>query len=211
MGEACGQIGRGRVGHGDDLAAAPAAAQIDWDADNYGVFFDQAGTQTSLHTPPGPVTVYMVLLNPTVDAAEITGWEAGCWRVREIGADHHFPVGPAMPLTFTPAGGGIILPGDCPTGGAWAGGGPQVLIAGSAVVLGTFETVVVDMKPYGFYADWGGGVLGREGGPDIVLTTSTSALSSMPPLMWLSATINSDFVPVPDDDLEWGTVKALYR
>ncbi|MCP4573757.1 MAG: hypothetical protein GY838_15470 [bacterium] len=76
--------------------------------------------------------------------------------------------------------------------------------AGSAVLLGTFETVIVLPGPYGFYDDWGLGTLGRDGEPDITLTTSTRSLSSMPPMMWLSATINRDFVPVPDDDVEWG-------
>lgn len=191
------------------LTAAPALAQIDWDADNYGAFFDPAGTQTATTAMPGAVTAYLVLLNPTAGPVAIDGWEAGCWSVREIG-EFHFPVGPELPLIFTPAWGGIVVPGDCGDG-VWAGSGPGTLPAGDAVVLGSFEAVIVDLRPYGFYDTLGGGTLGVTGGQEITLQTSTYPISTMPPFLWLAATVNSDHVPVPADALEWGAVKALYR
>ncbi len=188
----------------------PAGAQTDWDADNYGVFFDTGGTQTTTDASAGLVIAYLVLLNPTVPDAQITGWEAGCWTVREIGPDHHFPVGPAMPLIYIPLDGLITYPVVC-DGGTWVGGGPQTLPGSSAVALGRFEVGVIDLKPYGFYDHFGTGIMTRDGEPDIPLTTSTRTLSTMPPLMWLAATINSDYVPVPVENVGWGAVKALFR
>ena len=190
-------------------ATAPTAAQTDWDTDNYGVFFDTAGTRTALTTTPGLVTAWLLLLNPTAPAGETAGWEAGCWSVREIG-DHNFPVGSGLPLTFTAAWGGIIVPGDCGDG-LWAGGGPGTVPDTGAIVLGTFEVIVATTSPYGFYDNMGGGSMAVDGVGEIPLQTSTYPLSTMPPLLWLAATINSDHVPVPDEDLGWGAVKALYR
>ena len=61
------------------LCAVPAAAQIDWDTDNYGVFFDLEGTQTAMMSPAGPTHAYLLLINPSPQAFSATDWFAGCW------------------------------------------------------------------------------------------------------------------------------------
>lgn len=187
--------------------SSPALAQVD--TDQFSVCFDPAGTQTSLDMAPGFLTAYLVLLNPTLEAAEITGWEAGCWTFHEMGPDL-FPLGPSFQIIFTPAGAVSATPGNCGMS-SWAGGGPWTLPAGPAVVLGTLEVFVPNDRPHGFYEDQGWGGLYRDGAPDILLTPATPALSTLPPPLWLPATVNSDHVPVPDENLGWGAVKALYR
>lgn len=122
------------------LLAAPVVAQIDYEVDNYGVFFDFSGMQTSTTAVIGPVDGYLLLLEPRAEFFDSEGWSAGCWSVQAMG-------------------GGMYL----------------------------------------------------SGGATYYMTTAPRFISSMPPFLWLHATINSDYTPIGNEDTTWSDVKAMYR
>ncbi|HPF36165.1 MAG TPA: hypothetical protein P5571_10460 [Candidatus Krumholzibacteria bacterium] len=189
------------------LCAAPLAAQIDWDADNVGVFFDEAGTQTRTDAGFGVVTAYFVALNVT-DPGPYVSYHGACLWLGGISDERFFNgvYGPAP--TFH---GGLITPEDpcLPTGVT-----PQGLITGpmgGTAMLGTLDILVLTTLPQGVFT-WGVTELERADGSTHTLIPATPPVSSMPPETYhLLAVINGDYAPVGTEARSFGELKALYR
>lgn len=192
------------------LLAAPLAAQVDRDADNVGVFFDQAGTQTRIDAAPGLLTAYYVALNVS-EPGPYTTYEGPCLWLGGL-HDERFWDGSVWPFTFN--GGGIWIPEDpCLPDGRQARG----LIAGlleGPMVIGTLEIPLVTVQPLGVFS-WGEPVqlFTADGfGPQHELFPATPPVGTMPPETYtLHAVINGAYTPVENEARTFGEVKALYR
>lgn len=192
------------------LAGLPATAQTDWDLDNVGVFFDEAGTQTNTVAPLGLVTAYFVALNVT-EPGPYTTYLGPCLWLGGL-HDGRFWDGSVWPFTFN--GGGVWIPEDPCLPDARQARGAINGILPSATVIGTLEIPLVTTLPLGIFS-WGEPtqLFTADGfGPQHELIPATPPVSTMPPETYtLHAVINGDYVPVRDEPTTFSDLKALYR
>jgi|GEM_PF-3433945 len=193
-------------------SAAPLLAQIDWDADNVGFYFDEAATLTAIETGMAESAhAYLVVTNIT-QPGMITGWQVFPTGICTIDSGFPFPADwESLFFEVIPRGGsGSPFDGSSP---GWWGLDvildAPMMITDTAVLADLYVPLVTD-EPLGIYQE-GGAWIEYDSGETLYLGMSTYPISTMLPQLWLSATMNSDHVPVDAEQTSFGSVKSLYR
>lgn len=195
------------------LVSSFAAAGVDGDDDSFGFFFDTDATiyETSTAAPFQGVTGYLVVSNPT--SGGISGWE--CEVVIPGNGTAYVAPGWAY------AGGGLNVFDGAATGLFNVGVGPgpsQLLPINGVVVLATFSCFVLaptgvvtfTINPFPGSVTFSG-TPGYVDGDDVGVIVACG-VSSGYPYGTICAAINQPHDEIiANDDMSWGSVKALFN
>jgi hypothetical protein len=201
------------------FAGAVQAQDVDWDLNNFGIFFDEGGTETSTNVPMGEmVHAYLVVINPTFTEL-VTGFEIQGLRLSGFSDYPFWPETDGLPMEFAPRVGGVGV--DIENCNIWWDSNVNTVcqnvmlampqpMAGNTV-LADISHMVMNAGSLGFFYPSGHLNLLLADGSQVSLISSTYPISTMPPTFHLCATVNSDYGPVGVQETTLGGIKALYR
>lgn len=184
------------------LTAGNAHAVLDPDPDMVSIYFDTEANVFCVPAPVGPLTAYLCITNAT-SASGILGWEAFVWVTPGINISAWNLSGTATNTSTAP---------DFTVQLAAALPWQQSLVVMEFVVdVPNTDTIEFIVYP--------AATPSIPGHPSYVVGNNPSEIRSLGysggtdpegnPLV--CAIINGDCAPVPDTDLTWGKVKAMFR